>query len=205
MTTNLRSADTDAVNQQNNPDQQYDALSDDFCMNISYEAAGIADDDARVSRDKYVSAREDATHAPEDELRTIVGRARKAKDQMEHLSHYASLPGLPSRILPKERLIRAIAWEKRRGTKLALLFLDLDRFKTINDSLRHPLGDELIESIVQQDLQIGVAIGISMHPDDGDDAETLVQSADVAMYHAKNRAGNSYYFFTPGMSARATE
>ena len=88
---------------------------------------------------------------------------------------------------------------------MAVLFLNMDRFQTINDSLARTLGDELRPyALAEQDLHIGV-IGISMHPDDGDDAETLIRNADVAMYHSENRSGNSYYLFTPAMNAGAIE
>jgi GGDEF domain-containing protein len=184
MNINARSLDTNAIDQQNGPDQQYDALSDDFGKGASIpQATAIPDDDATMNRAQSVSAREDVTH-------------------------HGSSPGLPSRILPKERRIQAIAWEKRRGTKLALMFLNADRFKTITDALARSRGDDPLQSITQHATQaprVGVTIGISMHPDDGDNAETLIRHADIAVYHAENRAGHSYYFFTPGMQGRAIE
>ena len=64
---------------------------------------------------------------------------QKAKDQMSHMVHHDFLTNLPNRILLKERLVQAIALAKRHGTRLAILFMDLDRFKTINDSQGHCL------------------------------------------------------------------
>jgi predicted signal transduction protein with EAL and GGDEF domain len=167
LTTNNHSSDIDAAIQQNSPDRQYDALSDDFDKGaINLQPPGLSNE----------------VMMPTDEV------------------------GLPSRILPKERLIQTIAWEKRRGTKLAVLFLDLDRFQTVNDSLGRILGDELRPCApAEQDIHRGVMIGVSMQPDDGEDAETLIRSADVAMYHTENRAGNSYTLFTPGVKAGAIE
>ena len=59
--------------------------------------------------------------------------------------------------------------------------------------------------IDEHDLHIGVSIGISIYPDDGQDAETLIKNADTAMYHAKESGRNTYQFFEPNMNARAIE
>ena len=191
------------------------------------------------------------------EAQTMSKEVQKAKDLMDHMAQHDFLTDLPNRILFKERLIQAISLAKRHGTKLALLFMDLDRFKTINDSLGHDVGDTLLQSVAQrlltsmrntdtvsrhggdefvallsevadekavsafadkmckavsapyalaeQKLHIGVTIGISVYPDDGMDAETLIRNADVAMYHGKNDGGNCYHFFAPEMNARAVE
>ena len=180
-----------------------------------------------------------------------------AKDQMGHMAQHDFLTGLPNRILLEERLIQALALAKRHGTKLAILFVDLDRFKTINDSLGHAVGDRLLKSVAQrltsairssdtvsrqggdefvallsevadedavavladkickavtapysldeQDLHIGVTIGISVYPDDGEEPETLIRHADVAMYHGKTDGGDRYQFFRPEMNARAIQ
>lgn len=180
-----------------------------------------------------------------------------AKDQMGHMAQHDFLTGLPNRILLEERLIQALALAKRHGTKLAVLFVDLDRFKTINDSLGHAVGDKLLQSVAQrltasirsadtvsrqggdefvallsevvdenavavladkirkavtapyrleeQDLHLGVTIGISVYPDDGDEPEMLIRHADLAMYHGKTAGGDRYQFFRPEMNARAIE
>lgn len=168
MTINERSIDTNAVNQQNGPDQQYDALSDDFGKRSGISHAAAISDEGTVR-------------------------------------------GLPSQILPKERRILAIAWEKRRGTKLALMFLDANRFRTINDARIAMLPEgadrrkdgETVQA--QPAACAGVTIGISMDVADDDDAETLIQHADIAVYQSENRAGDSYHLFTPGMRARVIE
>ncbi len=182
---------------------------------------------------------------------------QKAKDKMGHMAHHDFLTDLPNRILLKERLVQAIALARRHGKKLAVLFIDLDRFKAINDSLGHAVGDTLLQLVAQrlqssvrstdtvsrqggdefvvllsevideksadffaekiskaltasyalaeQDLHIGATIGISMYPEDGEDAETLILNADVAMYHAKNSGRGRNHFFRPEMNARAVE
>ena len=75
----------------------------------------------------------------------------KLKDeQIEHQAYHDALTGLPNRILVADRLGVAIAHAKRAGTKVAVLFLDLDNFKKINDSLGHSLGDMLIQSVAKR-------------------------------------------------------
>lgn len=187
----------------------------------------------------------------------LTEEAQISKDQMGHMAHHDFLTGLPNRILLEERLIQALALAKRHDTKLAVLFVDLDRFKTINDSLGHAIGDKLLQAVAQrltasirsadsvsrqggdefvvllsdvvdenavavlankickavtapyrleeQDLHLGVTIGISMYPADGDEPEMLIRHADIAMYHGKTDGGDRYQFFRPEMNARAVE
>jgi len=71
---------------------------------------------------------------------------KKTEQVIAHLAYHDALTGLPNRILFKDRLCMAIAQSKRRGKKLALLMLDLDQFKTINDTLGHSMGDRLLRS-----------------------------------------------------------
>jgi diguanylate cyclase (GGDEF)-like protein len=191
------------------------------------------------------------------QTQTLADEVQVAKDQMGHMAHHDFLTDLPNRVLLKERLAQAIAFSSRHHAKLAVLFIDLDRFKTINDSLGHAIGDLLLEAVAKRlvssvrssdtisrqggdefvallaevadeqavgafaekirkavnapylieghRLDIGLTIGISMYPDDGEEAEMLIQHADIAMYHAKNSGGNRYHFFRTEMNARAME
>ena len=177
--------------------------------------------------------------------------------QMTHSAHHDFLSGLPNRILLNDRVDQAIAAASRHMKKLAVLFLDLDGFKHINDSLGHPTGDKLLQSIAKRlvecvrasdtvsrqggdefvvllldieqpedaarsarkilqavaeahpidrhDLCVTASIGVSVYPDDGLDAETLIKNADTAMYQAKENGCQSYQFFKPAMNIRAVE
>ncbi|MES2000389.1 MAG: diguanylate cyclase, partial [Pseudomonadota bacterium] len=81
------------------------------------------------------------------ELAEEVGRT---KIQMAYLAQHDALTGLPNRILLNDRLAQAMALAQRQGKQLALMFLDLDRFKYINDSLGHSVGDKLLLSVAQR-------------------------------------------------------
>lgn len=80
---------------------------------------------------------------------------RKAQeDKLEHLAHYDSLTGLPNRMLLQDRLEHAIALAERQQQKFALLFIDLDGFKHINDEVGHPVGDEVLKIVAQRLLSV---------------------------------------------------
>jgi diguanylate cyclase (GGDEF)-like protein/PAS domain S-box-containing protein len=183
---------------------------------------------------------------------------RKASEEhVRHLAHHDALTGLPNRILLTERLEHALPHANRAGTLVAVMFLDLDRFKLVNDTLGHSVGDELLKAVAkrltscvreddtvarlggdefvlvledvrgsqdiakvaekiidslskplmldQHEIVVTPSVGISVYPHDGDDVETLVKHADVAMYRAKEKGRNNYQFFTADMNARAFE
>jgi diguanylate cyclase (GGDEF)-like protein/PAS domain S-box-containing protein len=186
-----------------------------------------------------------------------VSTARAMAAQMTHSAQHDFLTGLPNRMLLNDRVSQAIVLAPRHSKKVAVLFLDLDGFKHINDSLGHPTGDKLLQSIAkrlvscvrtsdtvsrqggdefvvllsemeqsedaaisalrilqavaeahtidQHDLHVTTSIGVSVFPDDGKDAETLVKNADTAMYQAKENGRQSYQFFRPAMNVRAVE
>jgi diguanylate cyclase (GGDEF)-like protein len=176
---------------------------------------------------------------------------------MIYSAHHDFLTGLPNRILFNDRVSQAIVLALRHSTKVAVLFLDLDGFKHVNDSLGHRIGDYLLQSVAkrlsgclrnsdtisrqggdefvvllsemeesedaaitarrllqavaqvhtvdQHDLHVTTSIGVSVYPDDGGDAETLIKNADTAMYQAKENGRQSYQFFTAAMNTRAVE
>ena len=85
--------------------------------------------------------------------------ARKAAERIEYLAHYDELTGLPNRRLWFTCAERALQSAKRHGYKMAVMFLDLDEFKTINDSLGHGVGDELLK-------QVGRRLGEAVRDED---------------------------------------
>ncbi|PLX84034.1 MAG: hypothetical protein C0617_09435 [Desulfuromonas sp.] len=177
--------------------------------------------------------------------------------RLHHLAHHDALTGLPNRLLFHDRLQHALAKVQRDGTGVAILFLDLDRFKNINDSLGHELGDRVLcevgkrirywvrasdtvarlggdefvivlenvkestyvaalaqkilhmmaQPIVINELELFVTgtVGISLYPEDGKDAETLMKQADTAMYRGKDKGRNTYQFYTSDINERAHE
>jgi len=182
---------------------------------------------------------------------------RRAHDQLDHQAHHDPLTGLPNRLLLGDRLHKALQRAHRDETDLAVLFIDLDRFKIINDTLGHQAGDRvlcevarrlrrlmresdtvgrlggdefliIVERIadpgaashvaekilcvlqdapvtVEQEFFVGASIGISVFPQDGNDVETLMKNADVAMYRAKERGRNTYDFFTKALTRSSLE
>jgi len=186
-----------------------------------------------------------------------VSEARAVASKMSYLAQHDALTELPNRMLLNDRITQAIAVAKRHETKLAVLFLDLDRFKRINDSLGHAIGDRLLQSVAERlagclrnsdtisryggdefvillpectrrddaalsaekiiatltlphnilshDLHVTVSIGISVFPEDGEDADALIKNADAAMYHAKETGRNNHQFFQREMNVLAME
>jgi len=186
-----------------------------------------------------------------------VTAARAMALQIAHSALHDVLTGLPNRMLLNDRVNQAIALASRHMTKFCVLFLDLDGFKHINDSLGHPIGDKLLQSIAKRlvdcvrtsdtisrqggdefvvllpdvdqpheaatmarrileavavdhpigghNLHVTTSIGLSIYPDDGLNAETLIKNSDIAMYQAKENGRQTYEFFTPAMNARAVE
>ena len=84
------------------------------------------------------------------EAHKLAEQVETTKAQLHHLAHHDVLTGLPNRMLLQDRISQAIELARRQGTQLAVLFMDLDRFKNINDSLGHAVGDRLLQSIAQR-------------------------------------------------------
>ncbi len=81
---------------------------------------------------------------------TDISQIKRSEAELEHLAHYDPLTGLPNRLLLYSRLQHAIDTAARGGRRLALLVLDLDRFKDVNDSFGHPAGDELLVQVAER-------------------------------------------------------
>ncbi|MCG5499999.1 EAL domain-containing protein, partial [Ectothiorhodospira lacustris] len=79
-----------------------------------------------------------------------IGQVKEAQKQLEFMAHFDPLTGLANRVLLKDRLSHSLLRAQRQGNTLALLFIDLDRFKTINDTLGHSLGDRLLQTVAKR-------------------------------------------------------
>ena len=87
-----------------------------------------------------------------NELRHEVRIRKKAEETIRKMAYYDSLTGLPNRTLLKDRLVHIMAYARRQKTQFAVLFIDLDGFKKINDSLGHDYGDEVLKNVSQRML-----------------------------------------------------
>ncbi|GIZ52002.1 putative bifunctional diguanylate cyclase/phosphodiesterase [Noviherbaspirillum aridicola] len=217
-----------------------------------------------IHRDGSESAVNDSCapiHAPDGKVIGAVlvfhdvSAVRALSQRMSWLAQHDSLTDLPNRFLLNDRLSQSIALALKRDTRCAVLFLDLDRFKHVNDTLGHYIGDRLLIEIVARlrgivrdpdtiarhggdefvvllqeasdgyqaarvaktiletltepylieshELHITCSIGISICPEDGEDADTLVKHAEAAMYQAKAHGRNNYQFFKRRINERA--
>jgi len=102
-----------------------------------------------------------------------ISERKAAQDKIEYLAHHDALTGLPNRLLLYDRFAQAAAHADRTHNKVALLFLDLDRFKTINDSLGHPVGDKLLQTLAQR-LQACIRESDTISRQGGDEFVVIV-------------------------------
>ncbi|MEW8506983.1 MAG: EAL domain-containing protein [Candidatus Thiodiazotropha sp.] len=187
----------------------------------------------------------------------LLEEVRQQKDDLQHLAHHDPLTNLPNRALFLLRLKQAISKARRSGLQMAVLFVDLDRFKEINDSLGHAFGDRVLNEVAERfkhsvreddtiarlggdeftfileglkkpqdaaqmaqqiihslempikvdshELFITTSIGISVYPQDGKSAETMLRNADTAMYKSKDEGKNTFHYYTEDMTEQAFE
>jgi diguanylate cyclase (GGDEF)-like protein/PAS domain S-box-containing protein len=112
-------------------------------------------------RKRYIEIVKTPTYAPDGSINGIQGifwdiTARKsAEEQIEYLAHHDPLTDLPNRVLLRDRFLQAQGQAARSDARVAILFLDLDHFKLVNDTLGHPIGDRLLQAVAER-LRRGV-------------------------------------------------
>ncbi|HSN45182.1 MAG TPA: EAL domain-containing protein [Casimicrobiaceae bacterium] len=106
-----------------------------------------------------------------------ISQLKRSAEQLHHLAHYDALTDLPNRTLFNSRVAHALEGASRHDRKLALLFLDVDRFKNVNDSLGHPIGDELLLRIAQR-LRARLRAEDTLARLGGDEFAVLMESID---------------------------
>lgn len=219
------------------------------------------DDDASVERAYEVGAIDFITKpikwaVLKHRVKSVVAKVI-AERKVKLLAYRDTLTNLPNRLLFADRLEQAVMRSERSRTSMALMLVDIDDFKLVNDSFGHDAGDKLIKAVGQliskslrradtiarlggdefaviiegidgaedaisiadnlttilehnvrlddQETYTSASIGISVYPEDGNDARTMLKNADTAMFRAKENGRHCFQFYKPEMSVSAME
>ncbi len=182
-----------------------------------------------------------------------ISKLKESEDKLAFLAHHDPLTHLPNRIMLDRYLQRSLQKSVQRGIAVAVLFLDLDEFKYINDTWGHPCGDRVLQLVAQRllhcigssakltrhggdefvlvveaasppeleqlagkllqtletpfatdnrEFHISGSIGISLYPQHGSDADTLIKNADAAMYEAKRQGRNRFSYYQQELTSQ---
>jgi diguanylate cyclase (GGDEF)-like protein/PAS domain S-box-containing protein len=186
-----------------------------------------------------------------------ISERKRAEERIHYLATHDGLTGLPNRAMFAQLLTLAIETARRYDRRFAVLFIDLDRFKVINDTLGHEAGDVLLREmgarlreclrasdvvarlggdefvvllqeisdasqaasvarnilstvmkpivILGHECRVTASIGVCIHPDEGQDDQSVMQNADMAMYVAKEEGKNNYQFFNSHLKPHSIE
>jgi len=185
-------------------------------------------------------------------LERVIDKKEQAEQTLQYLAYHDELTGMPNRNTLVDRIGQSIKKSSREKQQMAILFFDLDRFKNVNDSLGHAVGDELLQEVASRlysslrnndtisrnggdefvvvleelsdtneavnvakkiikcitetfeikshKIHLGVSVGISIYPTDGETPLVLLRNSDTAMYRAKKAGGNQLQFYDESMS-----
>jgi diguanylate cyclase (GGDEF)-like protein/PAS domain S-box-containing protein len=149
------------------------------------KTVGLTPNCVLVRRDGFEAAIEDSAAPIHDRRGHVTGAvmvfhdvsaARALSARMSYLAQHDSLTDLPNRILLKDRLTQSMSLAQRHRQKLAVLYLDVDRFKHINDSLGHAIGDRVLQSVAQR-LLVSVRSSDTVSRHGGDEFVILLADA----------------------------
>ena len=230
--------------------EAYDADDEPHPMGQPGDLQLVRRDDSRLLVERSLSSIHDRDERMVGTVMVLrdITESRALSSRMTYLAHHDALTGLPNRLQLNERLGQAITHATNHGNGIAVLFLDLDLFKHVNDALGHHTGDELLQQVARRiqrnignlgtvyrtggdefvvllpnvlardsvlqvadrllalagtpytvaahELHQAFSIGVSLFPEDGYDAATLMMRADAAMYLAKRNGRNATRFYT---------
>ena len=209
----------------------------------------------RLIKKRYENHLEEQIILRTEELQREILERQLAEEKVNRMAYYDSLTNLPNPTLFRDRFTHELGRSSGNKKLSAVIFLALDRFKNINDTLGHSVGDEILRDfakrlvncirktdtaayfgsnefallanevegvedcakIVQkirnalippflcggQELYLTASFGISLPPNDGDNSQTLIKNASIALYRARQSGGDNYQFYTPHMHERA--